>query len=216
MKRMLRDIDPYQIYKKWHSGAGHFSCFSRTVNFVSMKHYPDFELSEVRPEPDERYSIAERIIDSHGGKKIILIDLPAIESMRISCLLNNTRRANPVITFNSPLHEFGFIGGRDYISALTGYGDHLLTMEGAGPGSCCFVLDWNRFGDYSEEELKKYFNNQYELTEEDLPPVDMLRHLGYDVLIYLHSGPREDAERYINYLTDQGFHVISEAILEES
>jgi len=47
MDTNLSQIDLFDVYSKWNIGLEAFKCFCRSTNFVSLKHYPDFQLSKV-------------------------------------------------------------------------------------------------------------------------------------------------------------------------
>jgi hypothetical protein len=155
-----------------------------------------------------------RIVGSHDFKEtLFIIDLPGIESIKTAFFLHKIKHLQPVLVFGNPLHPNGLVGGNDYISALLGYGGKL---EMTKAGGYVFILDSNRYGDYTEEDFRKFFNNQYELIDEDMPPLEMLKNLGYNKIVCI-SGKRmkEDCEAYLKYLEELSFPVYREILRED-
>lgn len=210
MAKRLEDIDVYEQYKKWSKTAGVFRCFFRATNFVSLQHYPDFELSE----PCEKSVYEEQVlksVDLHSQKgTLYILELPGAAAIRCACALNAERQLNPILTFNCILHSHGLIGGREYISHLLYCADAIRLKE---TGSWVFVVDADRYSDFNEDELKNSFNNQYEITEEDLPAVEMLRDMLLERVVYIHQGKvKDDMAAYLEYLGENGFLVLMQEI----
>jgi hypothetical protein len=210
MKR-LSDADLYSIYCRWRQGSGPFACYVRANNFVSLKHHPDLVLKALPRGKDLLWSHVSSIIDRRDlAACLLILDLPGADSMRIGCHLQQEKAIKPVLTFTTPLHPHGLIGGAEYISALLLCGESLEPVE---PRGFAFILDHERFGPYSDEDLRKCYNNQYELIDEDLPPAEMIKELGFQQILYVHeSGVKEDLAHYLEYLTAQGCAVTTEDI----
>jgi len=213
--KKLKEIDLYGVYCKWRQGAGPFECFFRAANFTSLKHFDDFELSQISLEKDKTYKEIERIIKHNNTKKtLFMIEINDIEGIKTAYLLQEEQKIKPILTFNNPLHPFGLIGGIEYVSSILKLGEELKPIN---PEGFVFILNQNRFGDYQDEELKKFFNNQYELTDEDLPPYEMLCQLGFEKIIYMYNMEqlKEDVASYFQYLKDKNFKVIHHILGEE-
>lgn len=213
MAGRLSDVELYKLYLKWQEGAGAFRCFFRTTNFVSLKHYPDFAL-ESTPLPEQIAEAWKPLLDRMDGydpgETLFLLDLPGEEAVEAAFLLQNSRKLKPVLTFNNILHPYGLNGSRRYISLLVQCG---MRLEKTEPQGYAFFLDQFRFGDYDEADLRKSFNNQYELTEEDLPSREMLAALGYRNIVYFCKGSeKEDIAGYLEYLADGGFSISKEEL----
>lgn len=213
MGKRLKDIDLYSAYDKWRKNTGPFCCYVRAANFVSLKHYTDFELEAVEAEGDlvALYPRLQKIIEGHERRHtLFFMDLPGEMLIRAAYSLTEAYRLKPVITFNSPLHPNGLIGGAGYISALLDCGEAFSDFR---PEGYVFLLDNSRYGEYTEEQLRSFFNNQYEITDEDVPPLQMLRDLGYRSLVYIYNGAeKEDIAEYLDYLEQEGFSVIRESV----
>ncbi|MCE1246965.1 MAG: hypothetical protein LWY06_09990 [Firmicutes bacterium] len=228
----LSETDIRGIYRKWRYGAGPFRCFFRASNFISLKHYPDFILDEPVSEMADLRSVQDGKDESASAgiadlvksvlsvvekydrtTTLFFIDLPGTESIITAYFLRKILKIKPVPVFGNPLHPFGLIGGKKYISALLGYGKLLDNTEGQG---YAFIMDWNRYGDYSDDDYKKFFNNQYELIDEDLPSVEMLKELGYNkVVAVCVNNMKEDCEAYLKYLEEQNFPVERESLRKD-
>ena len=211
MGEYLKDYDVRKIYRRWREGTGPFRCFFRATNFVSLKHYPDFPVSGVPVDQDPFYHKIDAIVLLCDPKTTLMImDFPALEGIKTAYLLHKYRRIKTVLTFNSPLHPFGLVGGQDYIGYLLGYGELIEHIE---PIGYAFLLDQNRFADYTAEDLHRSFNNQYELTDEDLPNLEMLTHLGFSRILYIYSGKeKEDINEYLKYLGEHEFAVTKQRL----
>lgn len=211
MVRMLEDIDLIKTYQKWYNSSGLFRCFVRSTNFVSLKHYPDFQIPKPIVGDAEMLKRIDEIISGYDPAKILfMFDFPNIISLDIARHINLSRSIAPILTFNNILHPFGVIGSKQYISKLTGYSEEINNTEAAG---FAFIFDTERYGEYSDEELRKAFNNQYELTDEDLPEIEMLRDLGYEGVFFAHRGEiKEDISEYLDYLLKDNFVVIKEEL----
>ncbi|HEX9061192.1 MAG TPA: hypothetical protein VF941_13510 [Clostridia bacterium] len=185
MGKRLKEIDLYQVYLKWYQGSGVFRCFFRTTNFVSLKHYPDFYLDQGSLDENLNEKIL-KIIDRYDvHTSLFFLDLPCEQAISPAYFLQANKSIKPILTFNNVLHPYGLIGTREYISRLILYSDYLEEVE---PKGFIFILDNLRFGDYDDKTLRSNFNNQYELTEYDLPYLEMLRELGFERVIYISNG----------------------------
>ncbi|MGE5474552.1 MAG: hypothetical protein ACM3UU_10060 [Ignavibacteriales bacterium] len=214
MKR-LKDIDLYNVYCKWRQGAGPFECFFRAANFTSLKYFDDFNLSQISLAKDKAFNEIEKAIKLHDTKKtLFMAEMNDVEGIKAAFILQNDYKLKPILTFNNPLHPFGLIGGTEYISSLLSLGEGLNPIN---PKGFVFILNQNRFGDYSDEDLKKFFNNQYELSDEDLPPYEMLCQFGFEKLVFMYKQEpiKEDTAGYIQYLKEKNFVVIQHKFGEE-
>jgi hypothetical protein len=207
MSKNLKEFDLLEIYKKWSEGLGPFRCFLRATNFVSLKHYPDFKLSEVELTEGKNFKLLKSIIKEFEiGNTIYLVDIPAYEGIKLGFYIQKLLNIKPILVLNNPLHPYGIVGDKEYISRLIGYGELLEKSE---PTGYAFILDNCRYKECSEDELKKYFNNQYELTEDDLPYHYMLEELGFKRVVYVYrENMKEDISYYLEYLKANNIEVV--------
>lgn len=202
----LSAYDLKKAYRKWHEAAGIFRCFVRASNFVSLKHYSDFALEQ---SSGENAGFVRKVSDAvskyHTEDTIVFIELPDV--VAIEAAIESYKRNNiaPIITFNGLLHPEGIVGSKAYISSLLKSSEEL---NGAQTQGYAFILDSNRFGDFGSEVLRRQFNNQYELSEEDLPSWEALTDLGYKNVLHLGTGDmKEDMEAYFEYLKENGAQI---------
>jgi hypothetical protein len=89
-------------------------------------------------------------------------------------------------------------------------------MKDISTGGFALVLDSERYGNYSDAQLKEFFNNQYELGEEDLPSAEMLKEQGYESVLYIfQNAAMEDVAEYLDYLSEEGISVLKQGIQGE-
>ena len=209
MERRLSTIDLYEIYSKWFEGTYYFQCFVRSTNFVSLKQYPDFLLSQVSSNEDDFAIEVQQSVDKYLSKNTLyFFDFPALEGIKTGYFVHKNKKIKPVITFNNILHPNGLIGDKEYINGLIGYGELIENKEII---TYSFILDSNRYGNYEKEAYKRFFNNQYEMTNEDLPSYEMLQWLRLNKCIYLYRDEvKEDMDAYLQYLEDSGMDIVKE------
>jgi len=195
----LVQIDLTDLYVRWLQGADSFACFVRKTNFVSLKHYRDFVLRPVSHHQSRLYKYLRPYLEQLEPDNLVLLDIPAVEGMRLGFLIQNRLRLKPILTFVSPLHASGLVGGDRYVTALIGYGQLLNPVD---PHGFVFILDSQRYKSaVSQRLLRLKFNNQYELSADDLPSVEMLRALEYRRVTLYHMGEtKEDVAAYLLYL----------------
>lgn len=210
MKR-LKSFEPYKIYSNWFYGSGPFGCFFRSTNFVSLKHYPDYEPDNVSLEDDPLYFRIQRIIDGFDiGVTLFILDLPGRETIRQAFFIQENKGLKSILTFNNVLHPNGLVGSEDYISNLVLLGEAIQHDMLHG---YIFILDQDRYEEHLDTDLKKFFNNQYDLTEEDLPTFEMLNDLGYKKILYIYTGGiKEDIESYLEYIEENNLEVFKEKL----
>lgn len=202
----LHEIDFQDIFRKWAEGAGPFRCFIRKTNFVSLKHYDSFLLKPVDKRKSRLYKYVCPDLSSMSGRHLAVFDIPAVAGMRLGYLVQKHLRKKPVLTYSSPLHSHGMVGGRNYVNALVGYGE---ALEKVNPQGYIFILDCRRYLQrVSRRTLMNKFNNQYELTADDLPSIEMLKALDYSEVSFYHRGRvLDDSRAYLQYLRESGMSV---------
>lgn len=206
-KKDLKEFDLIKIYRNWAADCGPFRCFFRATNFVSLKHYPDFQLNTLKLKEGDSFYLIKSIIEEFETKDtIFFLDISATEGMELGFYIQRFLKIKPILVLNNPIHPYGIVGDKEYISRLIGYGE---LLEKGEPNGFIFILDNCRYKECSEDELKRYFNNQYELTEDDLPYHYMLEELGYKKVVYIYEeSVKEDVSYYLEYIKDNNIEVI--------
>lgn len=212
MDTKLSEIDLLQLYKKWSNGLDSFKCFFRSTNFVALKHYPDFQLNEVPDNGGEYFDFVSSQLKKYNLENtLFIIDITGAEAIRTAFFIRKAYSLFPTLIFNGVLHPFGLIGDKNYISNLIRYGMMLEDSEdikAINKRRHLLVLDHDRFGEYTDEEMRKNFNNQYELGEDDLPSVEMLDLLGYNSVVYIYEvNEKEDITCYLEHLSENNINV---------
>lgn len=210
MRKKLSQVDLLQNYRNWRQGTGVFECFCRATPFVSLQHYPDVELVLSPPEPPENSGQLEAFAAQYtDGQTLPVIDLPGELGVRCAYHLQTTLALKPVLLFNNPQHYKGLVGNRDFINTLLAVGENLEPL--GQPRGFVFILDYNRYSNYPDHAYREFFNNQYELTEEDLPETELLNFCGINRLAILSALPlKEDLQNYLQYIQAQGLKVLIE------
>lgn len=206
IQKRLRDYDLFQNYKKWYNGTGVFKCFVHATPFVTLKHYPDFPLSALDAEDG---GLIAKVISTYKEYEktnvLCFVDLPEALSLKVAVSLYKTYSLMPILTIRHIQHPHGLVGNPESISHLLQYGERLDELDCDG---YVFVLDSTRYADYEDGVYKERFNNQYELTEFDLPPLEMLTDLGYKKLVFMYQQPmKEDVAEYLEYIRTNGMDV---------
>lgn len=206
MFQRLKEVNLQQIYGKWYRETGVFRCFFRSTNFVSLKHFPDFELPPVCFESPLLTRLVDEVANHDWQNTLFMIDLPGELAVTAAFLLGKYHQLKPVLTFNNILHPFGLVGSQQYISSLLQCGEMLEEYQ---PKGFVLVLDQLRYGEYDAAALRQFFNNQYEITDYDVPALEMLQALNYEKVVYLYQNAvKEDIDLYLQYLMDGNFSVL--------
>lgn len=200
----LKDVDLRYIYRKWKSNLEFFEPFMRSGPFVSLQNYEEFEIS-YSPKEEELYekykSIINKILMQNLKDTFVIVDLELMESLEIAFVLNNRFSIKPVLNCNFLFHPYGLIGDKQQIEALVTVGYNLQEII---PKGYVFFLDYERYKEFSPEVYKKKLNNQYELTEEDVPNLETLKELGFArIVIITKDTLKEDVNYYANYLKQE-------------
>lgn len=206
MDMKLSEIDFYKVYRKWIDDLDAFKCFFRSINFVSLKHFPDFQLSNVPEDGGNYFETINSYLKKYSfNDTLFIIDINGNEAIRTAYFTRKMLSLAPVMVFNGVLHPFGLIGDKTYISHLIGYG---MQNEKINKKGYLIVLDSNRYNEYSDDELKENFNNQYELGEEDLPSIEMLELFGYKKIVYIYeNNVKEDLECYLDHFSQSSIDI---------
>lgn len=202
----LKEVNVLELYNKWCFGSGYFEPFIRTGPFVSLKYFEDMKL-ETPKEKDKNYFEKIREYISTDEETLIMIDVDGVLAMELGCKLNKMFNLWPIIAFNFLLHPYGLVGDKEFINSLFYYGE---TLKSSNINKVVMLLDYNRFSDVEEKHLETVFNNQYELSEEDLPNIEMLNALNYKkVLYFCEETEKDDIKHYLEYLKNNNIVVES-------
>lgn len=225
MSTYLSDIDLRDAYKKFSVQAGNFKAYVRSTPFVSLQHYPNFELTTEFSNDLSKYHVKKitiddikdellfdlnsnasffEVISSFDSKTtLFIIDLPGTISLEFAYLLYKDLSLAPVVNFNGIFHPNGLVGDQLFVSQLLWLSKQ-IDIENKTNGHA-LILDSNRYGDYSEDDLQKNFNNQYELSEVDFPSQEMLEALNFEhILLITQPVVKDESLAYIKYIVSSG------------
>jgi hypothetical protein len=196
----LSEVDWYLVYKKWTANTGIFDYLFKSSPFVTAKYMDEFELDldcDYNIPIDVNKKIANIVVDQHT---IIIVDVDALLGMDICLVLNNDYNVAPILSYNFLFHPYGVVGDNKFMERLIAYSEKLKHIE---PITSVFILDKNRYINGVDLENPMLFNNQYEITEEELPELDMLLSLKKNKINFLYSGEiKEDINCYLKYLKE--------------
>jgi hypothetical protein len=200
----LKDTDLKYLYRKWKNNLGPFEAFMRSGPFVSLQTYENFEIDfDIN---DEELSckyknVIYEILQENLRDTFVIIDLNLNESLELAYILNNKHSLKPILNYNFLFHPYGLIGNEDEIGSLVKLGYNLKEIN---PEGYILFLDYGRYKDLPQELYKKKLNNQYELTEEDLPNIETLKELGYSkVVLFTRETIKEDINCYLDYMKSE-------------
>lgn len=200
----LKDTDLKYLYRKWKSNLDPFEAFMRSGPFVSLQTYENFEIDfNIN---DEEFcckykEIIHEILQENLRDTFVIVDFNLRESLELAYILNNKHSLKPILNYNFLFHPYGLIGNEDDIGALVKLGYNLKEIN---PEGYILFLDYGRYKDFPQELYKKKLNNQYELTEEDLPNIETLKELGYSkVVLFTRETIKEDINSYLDYMKSE-------------
>lgn len=210
MSSSLKDFDFSEVYAKWQQLARKFGCFVHTTSFTTLKNYPNFTLDSVNTDTDSHTaSILEFIQPYLDPHTLFFIDMPLASALKYAYFFNRDFKMLPVLTMRHLHHPYGLVGDKNSISALLKYTDLIGDVDEPSP-MYLFILDSSRYSTFSEDVYKIQFNNQYRLTEYNLPPFDMLRENGIEKVVFLNEkAPKDDMLQYMNSLVKEDFGVVN-------
>lgn len=203
-------IDLYKVFLNWYENSGDFECYFKSTPFTTLKHYlNDVQIHDnIVPCVKNVENITK--LDNKGIFKednvMYLIDLPAEDSVDYALLLNNNFSIKPILSYNHIFNKYGIVGNNDLASKLICYADKLIQRTEHKAFS--FIMDYNRYVDDIDLSNPMLYNNQYEVTEEELPYIEIIKEMNINKLYFItNNGIKEDIVNYLNYLSENGLTV---------
>jgi hypothetical protein len=171
---------------------------------VSAKHFEDFELNI-----DKEYLLSNPVIkklkENIKKDRILIVDTDTELGMKIAAMLKLELHTEPILSYNFLFHEHGIVGSRELIEDLVNVSMRMEPME---LDTYAFILDNNRYNDNIDLSNPMLFNNQYEVTEEELPDIEALNKLGIKTVAYYHTGViKEDISTYLKFLETNNIYI---------
>lgn len=193
----LKEVDLRNIYKLWKNNLGVFRCFFRSTAFVSLKTYEDFTIYESKNELNG--SIIDTVIKSYKDDYFTIVDLELDEILDLALILNNKNGIKPILNINLLFSIYGLIGNKNNISKLINNG---LILNNYKSEKFVMMIPYDRYKeDIDVSKVYDKLNNQYAISEADLPDKDFLNSLGYKGLtIITKEKVKEDLNDYIKLI----------------
>lgn len=178
----------YNIYKNFYLNAGVMSCFIKSLIFTSVVNLENVDIKNHLQLDDTKIKSVE------NGEKLIILDIPGDRGLEYAYKCKEKYTIVP--DFNMVCHDFGVVESKPILKKLAlFFHTNLKNYD-----KYMIVLDSNRYKDIEINSVNQY-NNQYEITEEDLPEVEMLNFLKIHNMLYVCSkSVKEDINEYLNYL----------------
>lgn len=200
----LSNIDWYVNYKLWTKNAGVFEYLFKSAPFVSAKYMKDFQLVD-----KSSFNINEDIKAILKGyvqnDNILIFDISTEEGINLAVALNNDLKVSPILSYNFLFHPYGIVGDNELIENLAGASEIIKIIE---PVTYAFILDSSRYRNNVDLCNPMIFNNQYEITEEEMPDIDILRLLNKkSVTFFYRREIKEDIACYLEHLKTNNFVV---------
>ncbi len=194
------NINMYEVYENWRSGLGKFKWSLISTPFASSKHMVknlilDDDLKK-KTIDDILDDFSKDLIVNQKEDEIIIFDFDGGRSLDLAFNLNKEYMINPILIFAHIFHSNGIVGSKDMLNKLIKY-SYGLKNESSKYG---IFLDYDRFSD-REYNPREYFNNQYRLTEEEMPYIEDFIRAGIDKVIVISKAPiKIDIKEYIDYI----------------
>lgn len=202
-------INLYEVFNKWEDGSGNFECYFKSTPFTTLKGYiadmdiEDKHISMINFDNLDKMS-EEGILGQENT--LYIIDLPSNESIEYAIILNNTLGIKPILAYNHIFNKFGIVGDRELANKLISYSGKL--KNNSVNNGYAFILDYNRYIDDVDLTNPLLYNNQYEVTEEDLPHAGILKEQRINNIVYIaQDTEKEDIKDYLNYLGLEGLKI---------
>ncbi|MDP4143413.1 MAG: hypothetical protein Q8936_02865 [Bacillota bacterium] len=199
-------------YNNWCKNSGVFECYVKSTTLASLTTVDSSKIDycntiETNPKNiDTINSLCKMISSDLKDNTFLISDLPAEENLDLSLALNNSMKIKPILSFNHIAHDFGLIGNSLIHNKLVNYSFKFKNIQNVL--AYCFILDNGRYFNSNEYLNPLVFNNQYEITEEELPYVEVLAMAHIKNLIFIYRNEiKEDVKKYLDYLQEENINI---------
>lgn len=163
----------------------------------------DYDINEINKNSFQKLKSK---MESDLENTFIISDLEPEENLDFSIMLNNDLEIKPILSFNHIAHDYGLVGNNIIHNKIVNYPLNFKNIENVKV--YCFILDNSRYRNNDDYLDPLIFNNQYEITEEELPHVEVLKMMNIDKLIFLYrDNIKEDIQKYLDYLKEEKINI---------
>jgi len=201
-----------ESYNNWLRSSGIFESYVKSTTLASLStvdynklYFENYD----KINPVNMYGIEklESKIGANLKNTFLISDLEAEENLEISIMLNNNLNIKPILSFNHIAHDYGLVGNSVIHNKIINYSFKFRNNEEVN--SYCFILDNGRYRDNDDYLNPLIFNNQYEITEEELPHIEVLKIGNIGNLIFIYRDKiKDDIQKYLDYLKDEKINII--------
>ncbi|MBD7911141.1 MULTISPECIES: hypothetical protein [Clostridium] len=201
-----------ESYDNWRKNSSIFECYVKSTTLASLSTV-DLEkvditkCKDIKEENKESFKLLEAKIKTSLDNVLIISDLEAEENLDFSIMLNNNLSIKPILSINHIAHNYGLIGNNVIHNKLVNYSLKFKDIEEVK--GYCFILDNGRYKDNDDYLDPLVFNNQYEVTEEELPHSEVLKMMNIDSLMFIYRNRiKEDIQKYLDYLKGEKINIV--------
>lgn len=193
----LSEVDLRDVYRRWKKNLGAFRCFFRSSPFVSLKTYDDFLLGDTLDNAND--DLVNKVLKNYKDDYFTIVDLEFDEILNLAHKLNNEYNIKPVLNVNLLFNDFGLIGTKKNISGLINCG---LSLKEIKSSRYIMMIAYERYIENIDvSSISDKLNNQYEITDEDLPDDETLKALNYKgITVITKEKVKDDLMSYIEYM----------------
>lgn len=195
----------YDIFSNWYDNSGIFECFFKSTPFTTMRNYEKEVNVDLNFKLEESKASYNEIKATINLNNLIIVDIEGEKSIEYGYLFYEDC-IKPILSFNHIFHKYGIVGTPMLASKLIRLGK--MINPNKKYKSYCFVLDSGRYINEIDLNNPKLYNNQYEVSEEELPYIEILKDNNItEVEVIIDKVIKEDLELYLKYLKANDINV---------
>jgi len=200
-----------ESYDNWRKNTGIFECYVKSTTLASLTTLDISKVNfdnyiDINSENRNTFEKLKSIIGVNLTSTFLISDLEAEENLDFSIMLNNNLKIKPILSFNHIAHDYGFIGNNVIHNKIVNCSLEFSQVKDVQ--AYCFILDNGRYKNNEEYLDPLVFNNQYEITEEELPHIEVLKMENIENLIFIYRKKiKEDIQKYLDYLKDENINI---------
>jgi hypothetical protein len=198
-----------ESYNNWSRNSEIFEGYVKSTTLASLStlDFTKIDCENYSSKSSNVFKELQTKIGADLNNTFIISDLEAEENLDFTIILNNNLSIKPILSFNHIAHDYGLVGNSVIHNKIVNYSFEFRNIEEVK--AYCFILDNGRYRDNDDYLDPLIFNNQYELTEEELPHIEVLKMVNVERLIFIYRNKiKEDIQKYLDYLKDEKIKII--------